>query len=140
MSLAHDLETYFDRIWHSFHSVTGVGVRQTHDILSEIVKLKRHEIPSGTPIFDWVIPKEWVVREAYLIDPLGKRILDIQENNLHLLNYSIAFKGTISKAELKKHLYSLPNQPTAIPYVTSYYAARWGFCLSQQQRDVFARG
>ena len=87
-----------------------------------------------------MIPKEWVVREAYLIDPLGKRILDIQENNLHLLNYSIAFKGTISKAELEKHLYSLPNQPTAIPYVTSYYAARWGFCLSQQQRDILPEG
>ena len=140
MSLVNDLETYFDRLWPILRSITGVGVRQTHDILSELVKLERHEIPTGTPVFDWVIPKEWVVKEAYLIDPSGQRILDIQENNLHLLNYSVAFKGIVSKAELEKHLYSLPNQLTAIPYVTSYYAPRWGFCLSQQQRDNLPEG
>jgi aminopeptidase-like protein len=140
MSLADDIAIYFDRLWPILRSITGAGVRQTHDILSELVKLERHEIPTGTPVFDWVIPKEWVVREAYVIDPSGKRILDIQENNLHLLNYSIPFRGVVSKGELEQHLYSLPNQPTAIPYVTSYYAPRWGFCLSQQQRDTLPEG
>jgi aminopeptidase-like protein len=140
MSLADDIAIYFDRLWPILRSITGAGVRQTHDILSELVNLEHYEIPTGTPVFDWVIPKEWVVREAYVIDPSGKRILDIQENNLHLLNYSIPFRGVISKEELEQHLYSLPNQPTAIPYVTSYYAPRWGFCFSQQQRDTLPEG
>lgn len=140
MSLADDIAFYFDRLWPILRSITGSGVRQSQDILSEIVPLERHEIPSGTPVFDWTIPKEWIVREAYLIDPLGRRRLDIQENNLHVLNYSMPFKGTVSKQELQTHLYSLPDKPTAIPYVTSYYAPRWGFCLSQQQRDALPEG
>jgi aminopeptidase-like protein len=138
--LPGDLASYFDRLWPILRSITGLGVRQTHDILSEIVNLERHEIPSGTNVFDWTIPKEWVVREAYVIDPKGQRILDIRENNLHLLNYSLSFQGVVSREDLEPHLYSLPDKPTAIPYVTSYYAPRWGFCLSQQQRDRLPQG
>jgi aminopeptidase-like protein len=140
MPLADDIASYFDRLWPIFRSITGQGVRQSQDILSEIIGLERHEIPTGTQVFDWVIPKEWVVHQAYVIDPLGQRILDIQDNNLHLLNYSLPFQGTVSKQELETHLYSLPDKPTAIPYVTSYYAPRWGFCLSQEQRDGLPEG
>ncbi len=140
MALPDDIASTFDRLWPILRSITGAGVRQTHDILSEIVKLERHEIPSGTQVFDWTIPKEWVVRQAYIIDPQGQRILDVAENNLHLLNYAVPFQGVVSKAELETHLYSLPDKPTAIPYVTSYYAPRWGFCLSQQQRDKLPEG
>lgn len=140
MSLAKEIETYFDRLWPILRSITGEGVRQTHDILSEIVKLERTEISSGTQVFDWTIPKEWKVNEAYIIDPNGKRILDVKENNLHLVNYSIPFRGILSKSELGGHLYSLPDKPTAIPYVTSYYSPRWGFCLSQQERDKLPDG
>lgn len=140
MSLSNELESYFDRLWPILRSITGSGVRQTHEILSEIVWLESHEIPSGTRVFDWTIPKEWKVNKAYLLDPHGKRILDVRENNLHLVNYSVPFRGVLSKEELEPHLYSLPDKPTAIPYVTSYYASRWGFCLSQNEREVLPEG
>jgi aminopeptidase-like protein len=140
MSFTNEIESYFDRLWPILRSITGEGVRQTHDILSEIVRLERTEIPTVTQVFDWTIPKEWKVNEAYAIDPNGKRILDVKENNLHLVNYSIPFRGTLSKQELEQHLYSLPDKPTAIPYVTSYYSPRWGFCLSQQERDALPNG
>ena len=135
-----ELEEYFDRLWPILRSITGEGVRRSHDILSEIIPLERIEIPSGTECFDWVVPKEWVVREAYLIDPGGKRILDIAENNLHLVNYSVPFQGVISRRDLDAHLYSRPDLPEAIPYVTSYYEPRWGFCLSHIQRDALPEG
>ncbi len=139
-SLAKDIELYFDRLWPLLRSITGEGVRQTHDILSELVKLERREIPTGTQVFDWIIPKEWKVNEAYLIDPNGKQILDVRENNLHLVNYSVPFRGMLSRNDLDPYLYSLPDKPTAIPYVTSYYAPRWGFCLSQYERDALPEG
>lgn len=135
-----ELEDYFDRLFPLLRSLTGDGVKKTHDILSEIIPLQRIEVPSGTQCFDWTVPKEWVVKEAYIIDPNGKRRLDVKTHNLHLLNYSIPFKGTLSKEELEKHLYSLPKQPQAIPYVTSYYEPRWGFCLSQEERDQLPKG
>lgn len=134
------LEIYFDRLWPILRSITGEGVRQTHDILGELVALERFEIPSGTAVFDWTIPQEWQVREAYVIDPQGKRILDIQDNNLHLLNYSVPFRGTLSLSELNEHLHSLPEQPDAIPYLTTYYKARWGFCLTESQRQTLSDG
>jgi aminopeptidase-like protein len=140
MSLSKELEVYFDRLWPILRSITGEGVRQSHDILAEVVALERHEIPSRTQVFDWTVPQEWRVHEAYLIDPNGKRLLDVKDNNLHLLNYSVPFKGILSKADLEPHLYSLPEKPEAIPYVTSYYAPRWGFCLSQRQRDALPEG
>ena len=121
-------------------SITGEGVRLTHDILGEVVPLKRFEIPSGTEVFDWTVPQEWVVREAYVITPDGRRILDVRDNTLHLLNYAVPFRGELSRAELDAHLYSLPEQPDAIPYVTSYYAPRWGFCLSHNERVALPEG
>ena len=134
------IASYFDRLWPLFRSITGDGVRQTLDILSELVPMEKHEIPSGTNVFDWTVPQEWVVREAFVLAPNGKRILDIARNNLHLLNYSIPFRGDVSREELDQHLHSLPELPQAIPYVTSYYEPRWGFCLSQDQRDSLPEG
>lgn len=134
------IESYFDRLWPIMRSLTGDGVRRTHDILSELLPLQRMEVPTGSQVFDWTVPQEWVVREAYVITPEGKKILDIKDNNLHLLNYSIPFKGTISWEELDQHLYSLPNMPKAIPYFTSYYSPRWGFCLSQEERNQLPKG
>jgi aminopeptidase-like protein len=97
-------------------------------------------VPSGTKVFDWVIPPEWYVREAYIITPDGKKICDYSINNLHLVGYSIPFRGRMKLEELQKHLHSLPEQPNAIPYITSYYEERWGFCLTQEQRDLLEDG
>jgi aminopeptidase-like protein len=140
METTEQIAAYFDRLWPLHRSLTGVGVQQTLDILSELLPLQRLEIPSGTPVFDWVVPKEWLVRAAYVVTPAGEKILDVQDNNLHLLNYSAPFRGRMTRAELDQHLYSLPEQPTAIPYVTSYYQPRWGFCLAHQQRQALPEG
>lgn len=136
----YDIAAYFDRLWPLLRSITGDGVRATHDILAEIVDLTRIEIPSGTTVFDWTVPKEWRVREAYVVTPFSKRILDVETNNLHLLNYSVPFRGSVSRAELDDHLYSDPTNPAAIPYRTSYYSERWGFCIAQVERDALPDG
>ena len=135
-----ELAGYFDRLWPLLRSLTGEGVRQTHDILSELVPLERLEIPSGTACFDWTVPPEWICRQAYVTAPDGRRMLDVTEHNLHLVNYSAPFRGTVTRTQLEEHLHSLPNQADAIPYVTSYYAPRWGFCLTQRQRDHLPEG
>jgi aminopeptidase-like protein len=134
------LESYFDRLWPLPRSITGNGVRRTHDILSELLPLERIEIPSGTTVFDWTVPQEWVVRGAYIVAPDGRRLLDFADNNLHLVGYSRPFRGRMKRSELDKHLHSLPERPSAIPYVTSYYAASWGFCLSDDMRRALPEG
>jgi aminopeptidase-like protein len=129
------------RLWPINRSLTGDGNRETLKIINEhIPQLKIHEIPTGTPCFDWTVPREWKVHEAYLITPSGDRICDFSENNLHLVGYSVPFNGTLSLAQLQDHLYSLPDQPEAIPYVTSYYREYWGFGISEKQRRSLADG
>ena len=137
---AEQVASYFDRLWPLMRSLAGEGVRESHKILSEILPLERIEIPSGTVCFDWTVPKEWVVREAYVVAPGGERILDVADHTLHLLNYAHPFHGRLTRAELDAHLYSLPEQPDAIPYVTSYYEPRWGFCLTDRQRRALPEG
>ncbi|NKD76180.1 DUF4910 domain-containing protein [Haematospirillum sp. H1815] len=129
------------RLWGINRSLTGEGVRETLRIIKGILpELQIHEVPSGTQVFDWTVPKEWRVREAYIIDPSGKKICDFRSNNLHLVGYSVPVKQKISLEDLQKHLYSLPDQPAAIPYITSYYKERWGFCLPQILRDNLIDG
>lgn len=124
-----------EKLWPINRSLTGEGVRQTLRIIqNEVPELNIFEVPSGTQVFDWVIPKEWRVNDAYIITPSGKKICDFTNNNLHLVGYSIPVRLKLSLAELQEHLYSLPNQPKAIPYITSYYKERWGFCLSHEDR------
>lgn len=135
-----DIAAYFDRLWPLLRSLTGDGVRKSHDILAELLPLERHEIPSGTACHDWTVPDEWKVNEAYVIDPAGNRILDVKDNNLHLVNYARPFRGRMTLSELDKHLHSLPEQPDAIPYVTSYYQPEWGFCLPHEQRQSLPEG
>jgi len=116
-------------------SITGNGTEQTLKIIKNYFKnLKIKKIKSGTKAFDWKVPPEWNVRNAYIIDKYGKKIIDFKKNNLHLIGYSESFKKKISKEKLIKHLYSLPKQPNAIPYMTSYYKRYWGFCLSHKEK------
>nr|AIF11891.1 aminopeptidase domain-containing protein [uncultured marine thaumarchaeote KM3_53_H02] len=114
-------------------SITGDGVRKTLDIISEQVPLEKHEILTGTEVFDWTIPKEWNIRDAYVKKSNGKKIIDFQKSNLHVLNYSVPVHNTVSLSELKDHLFTLPDQPALIPYRTSYYYENWGFCITHKQ-------
>lgn len=122
-------------------SLTGPGNRETlRRIQEKVPTLAVHEVPSGTECFDWKVPPEWVVHEAYLVSPSGERFADFAVNNLHLVGYSTPIDQEMSLEELQPHLYSLPGQPDAIPYVTSYYAPRWGFCLTDRERQKLAPG
>jgi len=128
-----ELEKYFDRLWPINRSLTGNGNRETFKILSEIIDLQITEVPSGTECFDWTVPPEWNVKEAWIKDNKGNKIIDFSKNNLHLLGYSIPVNRKLSLSELKKNIYTLPSQPDLIPYLTSYYKERWGFCMSHNQ-------
>jgi aminopeptidase-like protein len=115
-------------------SITGDGVRETLAAVARRIPLELHEVPSGTPVLDWTVPDEWNVRDAYVARD-GRRIVDFQESNLHLVNYSEPFRGTLSLDELRPRLHSLPDHPSWIPYRTSYYKRTWGFCLSEEQLE-----
>lgn len=122
-------------------SITGNGTRQTLSRIKEIIpEMQIFEVPSGTKVFDWTIPNEWEIHEAYVEDEDGKRVIDFAENNLHLVGYSTPVDIIVDRGELDKHLYSLPDHPEWIPYVTSYYKERWGFCITQNQRDQLKDG
>lgn len=122
-------------------SLTGEGVRQTLSFFKELIpELKIKSVPSGYQAFDWVVPKEWNVRAAFIKNEKGEKVIDFRDNNLHLVGYSVPVNGWFSLEELNEHLFSLPEQPEAIPYVTSYYSETWGFCLTHTQRLSLTEG
>ena len=139
-ALSKRIENYFDRLWPIPRSITGPGFIKSLDLLSEIVPFKRIEFHTGDKVLDWVIPKEWVPHRAYLIDPNGKKRADFSKNNLHLVGYSAPFKGILSLTDLKKYINTLPDQPNAIPYITSYYNETWGFCMSFEEYNNLPEG
>ena len=139
--IGSEIHNFAKQLWPLNRSITGEGVRTTLDhIKQHLPDLEIKSIPSGTEVFDWTVPKEWHVSEAFIITPNGEKICDFKVNNLHLIGYSTSFDGNIKLEELKEHLYTLPEQPDAIPYITSYYKERWGFCLSQNQFDQLEDG
>lgn len=136
MFVGQDMYKLCGKMFPICRSITGDGVRETMAILREVVpEISLHEVPSGTQVFDWTIPKEWRIREAWVKNSKGEKLIDFKKHNLHVLGYSTPVDQKVTLAELKQHLYTQPNQPDAIPYVTSYYKERFGFCLSQEQCD-----
>lgn len=128
-------------LWPLNRSITGDGVRKTLSILqSEIPELKIFEVPSGNQVFDWQVPKEWQIKDAFIVKPNGEKICEFNKNNLHVVGYSAPVHEKLNLTELQNYLYSLPEQPEAIPYVTSYYEERWGFCISQNDRQKLEEG
>lgn len=116
-------------------SITGDGVRETLNIIKEHVPIIINEVPTGTKVFDWTIPKEWNIRDAYIKNSKGEKIIDFKKSNIHVLNYSMPINKKMSLKELKEHLFTLPDYPDWIPYVTSYYKENWGFCLTHRQYE-----
>lgn len=135
-----DLYALAARLFPIPRSLTGDGVRQSLDILAERIALEVHEIPTGTAVFDWTVPREWRLREAHITAPDGRRIADAAGHNLQLLGYSAPFRGKVDLAELKRHLFTLPGQPDLIPYRTSYYKEQWGFCLPHRLVESLPEG
>jgi len=131
--IGNEMYALMTELYPICRSITGEGVRKTDEIISRHIPLEIHEVPTGTKVFDWTIPKEWNIRDAYIIDPKGKKIVDFKKSNLHVLNYSTPIDTKMSLDELKPHLFTLPNKPDVIPYRTSYYDENWGFCLSHNQ-------
>jgi len=139
--IGKELHKFASELWPLNRSLTGEGVRETLNKISKhLPNLVLKSVPSQTQVFDWTVPQEWAVRDAYIITPNGEKICDFSENNLHLLGYSIPFSGKLTLDELKNHLYTSPEQPEAIPFVTSYYKKRWGFSLTQNQFNSLEDG
>lgn len=121
-------------------SITGEGVRETLRMIQKRIPLEMHEVPSGTNVFDWTVPLEWNVSDAYIKNEAGVRVVDFKANNLHVMSYSSPLKKRMTLEELKPHLFSLPDHPEWIPYRTSYYQENWGFCLSHKNRELLKNG
>jgi aminopeptidase-like protein len=131
-----EMHALIARLYPICRSITGDGVRETLRILRDQIPLEIHEVPSGTKVFDWTVPREWNIRDAWIKDAAGNKIVDFSELNLHVMSYSIPVRQKMSLAELKSHLHTLAEHPEWVPYRTSYYKEDWGFCLSQRQLNA----
>lgn len=138
--LAERMEKTFDRLWPLHRSLAGPGFVASLDVLGGIMPHERLLFPTGTQVLDWTVPSEWHPREAYFLAPDGRRCADIRENTLHLLGYSAPFRGRVSLAELREHLHTRPDLPEAVPYATSYYSPRWGFCIPHALLETLPEG
>jgi aminopeptidase-like protein len=134
------IDALFDELFPIPRSLTGEGYRKSLEILSRYVPFEILKTPSGEQVFDWTVPAEWVIDDAFLLDPDGNKILDFQNNNLAVVNYSTPVDRVMELEELEPHLHSIPKQPDWTPYVTSYYVKNWGFCLPHARRVTLKRG
>ena len=138
--LGTEMQALVAELYPICRSITGNGVRETLRILGRLVPLQVTEVPSGTPVLDWTVPDEWNIREAWIADATGRRVVDFADSNLHVVSYSPPIHGRMSLERLRPHLHALPEHPDWIPYRTSYYEREWGFCLRQRQLDTMADG
>lgn len=135
-----EMYALIERLFPICRSLTGGGVRATLAVIGESLPLAVHEVPSGTRVYDWTVPDEWNIRDAFIKNRDGQRVVDFQSNNLHVMSYSAPVHATLSRRELEAHLHSLPEHPDRVPYRTSYYAEGWAFCLSHRQRQSLGDG
>lgn len=126
-----------ERLFPICRSITGNGFRESLEIIREVLpEIQVTEVPSGTQVFDWTVPKEWNIRGGWIRRKSGETIVDFKDSNLHVMGYSLPVHATVSREELLEHVYTMPEQPEWIPYVTSYYKERWGFCMSEKQKQT----
>lgn len=139
--IGDEIHALAKRLWPLNRSISGPGLRETLNILREhLPEMRLIEVPSGSKVLDWIVPDEWEINSGWLEGPDGEKVVDFADNNLHVVGYSEGIEKTLTLDELQPHLHSLPDQPDAIPYVTSYYNRTWGFCLSHQQRETLEPG
>lgn len=139
-SIGDDMYALAERLYPICRSITGDGVRQSLKILQEFIPLHIYEVATGTAVLDWTIPKEWNIKAAWVKNDRGEKIIDFQQHNLHILNYSVPIHQKVDLATLQQHLYTLPDQPDLIPYRTSYYQENWGFCIPHRQLEALQEG
>jgi aminopeptidase-like protein len=134
-SIGKEMYGRIKRLYPICRSITGNGVRETLRLIGEEIELQIREAATGTQIFDWTVPQEWNIRDAYIKESAGRRIVDFAASNLHVLNYSVPVEVRLRYSELEPHLFSIPDHPDWIPYKTSYYSRNWGFCITERQRE-----
>src|SRR3954468_22281760 len=128
------------RLYPICRSITGDGVRETLRVIGEEIPLTMHEVPTGTQVFDWTVPKEWNIRDEYVKNDRGERVVDFQASNLHVVNYSAPVNARLTLDQLRPRLFTIPDRPEWIPYKTSYYSETWGFCLAHRQFEALQDG
>ncbi len=138
--VGEEMHSFIADLFPICRSITGEGVRETIGYIGRRIPLDVSEVPTGTPVLDWTVPREWNIRDAYVADATGKRVIDFRESNLHVMSYSVPFRGRLDLGSLREHLHTLPEHPDWIPYRTSYYSESWGFCLSQRQLEALTDG
>jgi len=139
-AIGQELHGFAAELYPICRSITGDGIRQTLAMIQNRIPLEISEVSTGTPVFDWVVPKEWNIRDAYIKDPHGKRVVDFKRHNLHVLNYSTPVHAKMSLSQLRPYLFTMPEHPELIPYRTAYYREDWGFCLSHNQMSALEDG
>lgn len=139
-AVAEEAHALMGELFPICRSITGDGVRRTLDAVHRWAPLARSEVPSGTPVYDWEVPREWNIRDAWVADAQGKRLIDFRHSSLHVVSCSTPVQATLTRNELEPHLHSLPDQPDRIPYRTSYYRSNWGFCLRHADRERLGPG
>jgi aminopeptidase-like protein len=138
--IGEDIHALAAAIYPICRSITGDGVRETLGMLRRHIDLEVHEVPTGMRAFDWTVPREWNLRDAYVKDAVGRKVIDLARSNLHVVSYSAPVRARMSLAELRPHLHSLPEQPDLVPYRTSYYSEAWGFCMAHRQLEALQEG